>query len=203
MNTAIQALVTCLLAATLPGLAYGQDRVKIVSVCELLADVNQYGNSVVAVVGRLDVRGVILDRHNYVSQDKCDAPLTTQGYVWPSSILIWTIREDGLPTPPTDTPELDPQILAAKLSTMSHGTILGVRKEFRIDKEGQLIDIIVRNQGVVAYGHTFYSPNLNTAASCKGKGCNGFLGQAPVVITVDPKNVHTVNEDGTLTDHGH
>ena len=120
-----------------------------------------------------------------------------------AGFLIWIIREDGLPTPPTDMPELDPQILAAKLSTMSQDTILGVRKEFRIDKEGQLIDTIVRNQWAVAYGHTFYSPNLTTARSCKGKGCNGFLGQAPIVITVDPKNVRTVNEDGTLTDPGH
>lgn len=203
MNAAIQTLITCFLAATFPGFLYGQDPAKIVSVCEVLANLKGYGNSVVAVVGRLDVTGIIFDRHSFVSQDECDAPLTTQGHVWPSSILIWTLREEGLPDPPRDTPQLDQQILAEKLSAAGKKTILGVRKEFRIGKEGQIINTIVRNQWVVAYGHTFYSTHLTTNPSCKEKGCNGFLGQAPIVITVDPKNVHTVNEDGTLNDSGH
>ena len=64
------------------------------------------------MVGRLDVTGVIFDRHNYVSQDERDQPLTTESYVWPNKSLIWTIREEKqLPNPPMDRPDLSQQLL--------------------------------------------------------------------------------------------
>jgi hypothetical protein len=121
--------------------------------------------------------------------------------VWPNRILIWTIREEKqLPIPPTDRPELSQQLLVEKLSSVSRNTTLGLRKEFRTDKNGGIIDIVVQNQWVVAYGHTYYSPDLTSKPSCKEFACNGFLGKAPVIIVVDPKNAHILNEDGTFAD---
>jgi hypothetical protein len=183
------------------GLVFGQDQVKIISVCELLANLNEYGNSAVAVVGRLDVTGVIYDRRNYVSQDQCESPVLTENYLWPNRILISTTPEKGLPSPPTDKPNLDRQLLAEKLASMKGKTILGLRNEFSgIDKNGQVVSTVVHNQWVVAYGHTFYSPRLTSGDSCKEIGCQGFAGKVPVIIMVDAKTVHTINEDGTFSD---
>src|ERR1022692_4758293 len=114
MSGAFRFLVVVLIAAAVPG--RGNAQVKVVTVWEVLADLKEYGNANVAIVGRLDVVGGIIDRYQYVSQDQCDQPLTTQGYVWPSKILIWPYRQKGLPSPPTDQPALSLQLLAEKLS---------------------------------------------------------------------------------------
>ena len=195
----IRSFNAMLILTTLPILAFGQSQAKIVSACEVLANLDEYGNAVVAVVGRLDVTGVIYDRRNYVSQDGCGSPVITENYLWPNKILIWTTHEKGLPNPPTDKPELDQQLLAEKVASMKGTTSLGLRNEFRVDKNGQLVNFIAQNEWVVAYGHTYYSPHLTTAESCKEFGCEGFSGKAPVIITVDPKNVHTIKEDGTFS----
>ena len=184
----------------LPGLMFSQDQVKIVSVCEVLANLNDYGNSVVAVVGRLDVTGVIFDRHTYISQDACDQPLTTESYVWPNKILIWPNRDKQLPSPPTERPDLSQQLLVEKPSSVSWNTTLTLRKEFRIDKNGEIVNIVVQNPWVVAYGHTYYSLNLTSNPSCKEFACNGFLEKAPVIIVIDPKSARILNEDGTFAD---
>ena len=195
----IRFLNAILILTTWPILASGQSQVKIVSACEVLANLSEYGNAVVAVVGRLDVTGVIYDRRSYVSQDGCANQIVTENYVWPNKILIWTVHEKGLPNPPNDKPELDRSLLAEKVAGMKGTTSLGLRNEFRADKNGQLVNFIVQNEWVVAYGHTYYSPHLTTAESCKEFGCDGFSGKAPVIITVDPKNVHTIKEDGTFS----
>lgn len=87
-----------------------------------------------------------------------------------------------------------------KLSTLNWNTTLGLRKEFRTDRDGKIIDTVVQNQWVVAYGHTYYSPDLTSNQSCKAFACNGFIGKAPVIIVVDPKNAHILNQDGTFAD---
>src|ERR1700688_4711187 len=103
----IQSSNLILILTTLPMLAFGQYQAKIVSACEVLANLNEYGNTVVAVVGRLDVTGVIYDRRYYVSQDRCGSSLITENYLWPNKILIWTTHEKGFPNPPTDKPDLN------------------------------------------------------------------------------------------------
>ena len=113
MTGAFRFLVVVLITAALPGRENAQ--VKVVTVCEVLADLKEYGNSNIAVVGRLDLVGGIIDHYQYVSQDQCDQPLTTQGFVWPSKILIWPYRQKGLPNPPTDQPVLNHQLLAENL----------------------------------------------------------------------------------------
>lgn len=183
-----------------PGFTFGQNQATVVSVCEVLANLNDYGNSVIAIVGRLDVTGVIYDRRHYVSQDQCENPIVADDFVWPNRILIATTHEKGLPNPPTDTPDLSLPLLVDKLASMRGKTILGVRNEFRVNKSGELVNFIARNSWVVAYGHTYSPSHLTTAESCKEVGCNGFAGRVPLIIMVDPKNVHLLNEDGTFND---
>ena len=55
-------------------------------------------------------------------------------------------------------------------------------------------------QEVVAYGYTHYPSHLTPAEPCKEIGCNGFAGRVPLVVMVDPKNVHLINEDGTFNE---
>lgn len=201
MTGAFRFLVVVLIAAALPG--RGNAQVKIVAVCEVLADIKEYGNTNIAVVGRLDVVGGIIDHYQYVSQDNCDQPLTTQGYVWPSKILIWPFRQKGLPSPPTDQPALGHQLLAEKLSAVLKTTTLGTRREFsRINDQGDPVETTVQNQAVVVYGHTFTAPDvasLDVATQpCKEVECRGFTGKAPMVIVVESKNVRPLNEDGTF-----
>ncbi len=184
----------------LPSLTFAQSSPPVVSVCEVLANLNEYGNSVVAIVGRLDVTGVIYDRRNYVSQDGCENPVIADNFVWPNRILVSTTHEKGLPNPPTDTPDLSLPVLVDKLASMRGTTYLGVRNEYRANKNGELVNIIVRNQWVVAYGHTYSPSRLTTAESCKEIGCNGFAGRVPVIIMVDPKNVRLLNEYGGFSD---
>jgi hypothetical protein len=141
---------------------------------------------------------VILTGRFWVTPE--DQPLTTESYVWPNRILIWTSRDKPLPSPPTDRPELSQQLLVEKLSSVSRNTTLTMRKEFRIDKNGEIVNIVVQNPWVVAYGHTYYSPHLTSNQSCKEYACNGFLEKAPVIIVLDPKNARILNEDGTFAD---
>jgi hypothetical protein len=198
MNGAFQFLVVVLAAVALPIPANAQPSVKIVTVCEVLAGLPDYGNSIVAVVGRLDVVGGIIDRYQYVSQDHCEQPLATQGFVWPSKILIWPYRQKDLPDPPTLRPALDHELLFEKLSAVLKTTTLGTRREFsHIDEDGNPVEMTVQNQGVVVYGHTFTSPDVTTQP-CKGDACKGFTGKAPLVIVVDSKNIRTLNDDGSF-----
>jgi len=198
MKAGFRFAMTAVACAIWPAAGVAQ-QTKVVSVCEVMANPETYGNSVVAVVGRLDATGIVWDRRSFVSQDQCEKAVVTNGYSWPSKILIWTQREKGLPDAPSERPQLDRHALADKIASMSKSTDLGTRREFQMDKQGDLKDTVVKNQWVVAYGHTFYSPNLTNTGACKGFGCDGFNGNAPIVIVVDPKNVHALNEDGSFT----
>ena len=201
MKAGYRFALTAVACAMLPVAGVAQ-QTRLVSVCEVMANPETYGNSVVALVGRLDATGIVWDRRNFVSQDQCEKPVATNGYAWPSKILIWTQREKGLPDAPSERPQIDRHALADKIASMSKSTDLGSRREFQVDKQGDLKDTVVKNQWVVAYGHTFYSPNLTNTGACKGFGCDGFNGNAPIVIVVDPKNVRALNEDGTFAQDG-
>jgi hypothetical protein len=53
--------------------------VKIVTVCELLENVKQYNNTVVAVAGRLDEPGEsLIDHYEFLAQDHCKYPIATK-----------------------------------------------------------------------------------------------------------------------------
>ena len=78
VNEPAPALLLALLAF-FPGVGICQQRVKPVTVCEVLGNLSAYGNSVVAIVGRMDISASLIDHYEYVSQGHCDQPLHTQG----------------------------------------------------------------------------------------------------------------------------
>jgi hypothetical protein len=192
----VHSLLVFLLTATFPGILMSQERVKPVTVCEVFDDLKKYGNSVVAVVGRMEVMGSLIDHYEYLSQSHCDQPLVTQGYVWPTKILIWQYWEEGMPKPPTDEPQFDRDVLVKKLAAVRKVTALGSHNEYRLDKRGVPGEVSVPNDWVIVYGRAFVSPHL-AKEPCEEVGCNGFTGHAPVVIMVDPKNIRILNEDAT------
>lgn len=168
--------------------------VKIVTVCELLENLKQYNNTDVAVVGRLDEPADKVIDH-YVVQDHCEHPIVTTGYVWPSKVLIFSQgRLDSLAQAPSDVPELDQVVLAEKVSAVQKTT---KHTEPRLSQLGNVRSANVRDEWIVAYGRIFCSPYLAREA-CRSIGCSGFIGGAPLVMIVEPKNVHVINQDGTL-----
>jgi hypothetical protein len=97
---------------------------------------------------------------------------------------------------------MDHALLVEKFSAVRNSTKLGFHKQAQFKNEGGGITFLkfgdVRDEWVVVYGRLFWSPDLRQPpCGSKQIGCGGFFG-APVAITVAPKNVHVINEDGTL-----
>ena len=178
-------------------------KVKIVTVCELLENIQQYANTSLAVVGRLDQPGEsLIDRYEFLAQDHCAHPIATKEYVWPSKVFISVQTEEELPGPLNDQPEMDHTLLAEKFSAVRKATKLGFHKRPQFKNEGGGVKLSkfadVRDEWAVAYGLIFWSPNLKRQP-CGGDeiGCGEFLG-APSAIIVAPKNLHVINKDGTI-----
>jgi hypothetical protein len=79
-------------------------QVKVVTVCEVLGNVAHYADTGVAVVGRMEASIGLIDRSDFLSQDRCEHPVITHGHVWPDKIRIWAAWEPGMPKPPSDSP---------------------------------------------------------------------------------------------------
>jgi hypothetical protein len=177
-------------------------KIKPLTVCELLGNLKQYTNTDVAVVGRMDQAGGLIDHYEYLVQHHCKHPIVTEGHVWPSKILIWSQSQDGMPKAPSDQPELDHKVFMEKFAALHRNTKLGSHKEPRFKKEGSTISFShladVRDDWVVAYGRIVSFPKLLTEPCGDRPGCGGFTGGAPVMIIVELKNVHTISEDGSL-----
>ena len=102
------------------GLVSGQQQkshsqVKVLAVCEVLAEVDRYANSAIVVVGRMDGSVGLIDHYEFLSQDQCEHPVITHGHVWSNKIQVWAGLETGMPKPPSDSLRLDQSVLAAKL----------------------------------------------------------------------------------------
>jgi hypothetical protein len=103
--------------------------IHVVMVCEVFSELKRLGNSTVALVGRMEMIGGLIDHYEFVSQEHCDKPLVTQGSVWPTKVLILPYWEEGMPKHPTDESELDRAALAEKLSVVRKNTTLGFHKD--------------------------------------------------------------------------
>src|SRR5215469_3879234 len=101
MRLAIQYIVA---VATSAGIMFGQrkpnDRPPLVTVCEVLGNVDAYADADVAIVGRMERSVSVVDYSEFLSQDHCEHPLITQGHTFPNRIQILTYWEDGMPKPP-------------------------------------------------------------------------------------------------------
>jgi hypothetical protein len=65
------------------GISFGQHnldaRVKVLTVCEVLAAVNRFADTAVAVVGRMERSVSLVDHYEFLSQDGCKHPGSMQG----------------------------------------------------------------------------------------------------------------------------
>ena len=181
------------------GIVVGQQRlsgqVKVLTVCEALGNANLYADAAVAVVGRMERSVSLTDHYEFLSQDRCEHPIVTNGHVWPGKIQIWTTWEEGMPRPPSERPKLERPAIALKVSMVRKTTKLGSHREPQFQADGRSIGSAkVPNAWAIVYGRIVRVPNLNE--DCGAGGCGGD--DVPLVIIAEPYNVHGLGRDGTL-----
>ena len=167
---------------------------KVLTVCEVLGGLNQYADTAVAVVGRMERSVSLIDHYEFLSQDRCDHPFITHGHVWPSKIQIWAHWEEGMPKPPGDRPTLQRRLVDTKLSIVRKTTKLGSHQEPRFDANGRPHDGDAPNEWAIVYGRIVRNPDLNK--DCGAGGCGGD--DVPSIIIAEPSQVRTVTADGSL-----
>ena len=145
-------------------ISFGQQelhgQVKVLSVCEVLGNVNRYADTAVAVVGRMERSVGLIDHYEFLSQDRCENPVITHGHTWSNKIQIWMLSEEGMPKPPSDRPKLERAALAAKLSVVRKTTKLGSHEEPRLDVRGHPSTATVPNEGAAVNYHASEAARL-------------------------------------------
>ena len=183
--------------AIIPGQSKNAHPTKPLTVCEVLGNPNQQGDTAIAVVGRMESSVGLEDHYEFLTQDHCEHPVTTGRHVWPNKIEIWDRWEEGMPKPPSDKPVLNHADLVAKLSAVRKSTTLGFHEEPQIETKGgstKVSIVHVPNEWAVAYGRLVKLPDLDR--DCGPEGCGGD--DVPLMIVVKPYNVHCLRDDGTL-----
>lgn len=183
------------------GIVVGQKRpegqVKVLTVCEVLGNLPRYADTVVAVVGRLERSVSLIDRYDFLSQDRCEHPVIAHGHVWSDKIQLWAGWEAGMPKPPSDRPKLGQSVIAAKLSIVRTTTEVGSHQEPQFKTEGRSVVYThmaeVSNESAIVYGRIVKVPGLNE--NCGAKGCGGD--NVPLLIIAEPYNIHELRNDGT------
>lgn len=174
----------------------GHAPVKLLTVCEVLADNQRFAGRAVAVVGRLESIIGLIDRSDFLSQDACDHPVTTHGHIWANKILVWSGWEEGMPKPPPTKFEPDPSILARKILEVRQTTELGSHQtpHFKIEGRSLRYDGIVStpNDWAVIYGRLMRMPRLSE--NCAIEGCGGD--DVPLAIIAVPDNIQILSADG-------
>jgi hypothetical protein len=179
------------------GITVGQQKsngqVKVLTVCEVLGDMNRYTDTAVAVVGRMERSISRIDHYEFLSQDRCERPVITHGHIWSDKIQIWVDWEEGMPKPPSARPNLQSTVVAAKLSAVRKTTNLGSHELPRAD--GHPSTTTVPNEWAVVYGRIVKSPRLDE--DCGVGGCGGD--DVPLIMLAEPSEVHPLRGDGRPT----
>ena len=180
----------------LPGITLGQqksnDQVEILTVCEVLGDVNRYADTAVAVVGRMERSVGLIDHYEFLSQDRCAHPVVTHGHVWSNKIEVWVDWEEGMPKPPGNTPKLRWAAVSAKLSLVRKTTQLSSHQEPRFNAEGHWSPAAAPNEWCVVYGRIVRLPELDE--DCSTEGCGGD--DVPLMLIAEPGEVRPLRGDG-------
>jgi hypothetical protein len=176
-------------AAVLPAM-FGQPKpdqpVKPVMVCEVLGDLLKYRGKNLAILGRLDCGDSLIDRNCFLAEDQCERPVITEGYVWPSRVFVGEHWEEGMPKPPSGTPQIDEPTLIEKLSLLRKTTKLGFHEVPMFKTKGRTITFWkfgnVKDEWGVAYGNVFSASKLERDSACEEMGCRGILGVPAALI---------------------
>jgi len=193
------ALVALLVSGSV---ASGQQKthaqVKVLTVCEVLANVNRYADRAVVVVGRMERSVSLTDHYEFLSQDQCEHPVITHGHVWSNKIQVWAVWEAGMPKPPRAKLHPEQSAVAAKLLAVRKTTKLGTHEEPYFKTQGTSLvyagEASRPNEWVVVYGRIARLPRLNE--DCGAEGCGGD--NVPLMLIAEPYNVHGIAEDGRL-----
>jgi hypothetical protein len=196
VNRAWAALAISL--AVLPGM-FGQPQpdqpVKPVTVCEVLGDLPKYSGKNVAILGRLDCDIGLIDRTCFLAQDQCERPITTEGYVWPTKVMIADYWEEGMPKPPSRNPQIDEPALIEKMSLIRKATKLGLHKEPQFKTEDHTMSFsVTKDEWGIAYGRIFTAPKLKRDDCGDEVGCGGFHG-APVALIINPSSLRSFKDE--------
>jgi hypothetical protein len=106
-------------AATSPSIEVIRSPAKPVTVCEALQDLPAYNGKIIPVLGRW----TSTTEGRWLSQDKCDRPPQTDGFVWPTDFwLNWNPQPD--PELQLDTMVLDQATVLRKLEIVRKTTKL-------------------------------------------------------------------------------
>jgi len=197
MGTATRWLIAVALTA---GIAFGQQsshvQVRVLTVCEVVADLNRCAGNAVAVVGRMERSVSLTDHSEFLSQDRCEHPVVTHGHVWLDKIQIRADWETGMQEPPSDRPRLKESLVAAKLIIVRRTTELGSHDEpqFRVEGHSVVYTGIAAtpNEWAVVYGRIVKLPKLEE--DCGSGGCGGD--DVPLMIVAEPYNVRRIAKDG-------
>lgn len=181
------------------GILLGQEKlnVNMVTVCEVLGDLRHYTNTDVAIVGRMERNVSLIDHYEFISQDHCEHPVITHGYLWSNKIQILTGEDAGILKPPGDEPKLAHSAIIAKLSIIRKTTKLGFHQEPRFRADGRVISYShmasVPNEWAVVYGRIMTVPKLDE--DCGSEGCGGD--DFPLIVIAESYNIHRLDEDAT------
>ena len=164
------------------------DRPLLVTVCEVLGNANQYADTDVAIVGRMERSVSLVDHSEFLSQDRCEHPLITHGHTFPNRIQILTHWEDGMPKPPGENPALERTRIGAKLAEVRKTTGLGTHEEPQLNAEGKIRTAVVPNEWALIYGRLVKTSRLDE--DCGVEGCGGD--DVPLVIIAKEQEVHKI-----------
>jgi hypothetical protein len=137
MNIAVGARARGLIVvAMLPVSLLGQERVKPVTVCEVLANAKRLStSSPVGVLGRLYCPPS-LENACWLTEDHCDQPVVYAGRAWPSKIWIEFIQPETVLL----KVEVDRAVLREKLSVIRKTTKLGMHQTMLFkSKDGVIV----------------------------------------------------------------
>jgi len=187
------ALHFFLVASIAAGQQGSDSRVKVLTVCEVLDDLDRYADTNIAIVGRMLYSVSVIDHYEFLSQDHCKRAVITHGHVWSNEIQVWTFLEPGMPRPPGDKPELAQAEITAKLTEVRKTTKLGTHTEPGLDARGRPNAASMPNNWAVVYGRLVRSPRLNE--DCGPSGCGGR--NVPLIVLAQPDQVHILSTAGS------
>lgn len=165
MPSPVARIVRILIAVAVPAaVTVGQEAVKPVTVCEVLAHPKKFINNPVAVVGRLDCKGSLIDHTCYLVEDRCDKPFVSHGRTWPNQISIQDIR----PLSPKSNIEISESVLKARIAALRRSTTLATHQTqcFKHESDVSTAPLVfdrmcdMPDEWGIAYGRIFTSKDF-------------------------------------------
>ena len=190
--------VVAVLLAFRPGLAVAQvkadEPIKVLTVCEVLSDLEHYDGRQIAILGRFD-RGGLIDGGCALVEDRCEKPVVTKGYVWKNRIDVPFVS-----TALQQTAEivLDEAQLNEKLDLVRKSSDLRCTDWPVFLPSGKITRRSIKDQWAVAYGEIQFrkglEPPTGTVGSASFQWGNGFghLGLAPAQIWVTSAKIRFI-----------